>query len=166
MPLQISGGNQRPHYPQISTLTICIGAKMANNRFESFIKALCALASERGDLNDRVDAAIFEITDYLAHSDEERDHECVRAALRPGRRCDSQTMWCSGPLCKNSLSRPCTSRSLHWLRPALSLYLLLIPLMHWKRIQKVPHSIPVFGKRVLVAILSEVTLHLVRGHCT
>jgi hypothetical protein len=60
MPLQISGGNQRPHYPQISTLTTCIGAKMVDNRFrfEGLIKALCALASERGNLNDRVDAAI------------------------------------------------------------------------------------------------------------
>jgi hypothetical protein len=27
-------------------------------RFEGLIKALCALASERGNLNDRVDAAI------------------------------------------------------------------------------------------------------------
>ena len=57
---------------------------MADDRFENLIKALCILASERGDLNDRVDAAIFEITDCLAHSDEERDHERVRAALRAG----------------------------------------------------------------------------------
>jgi hypothetical protein len=48
----------------------------------------------------------------------------------------------------------------------LGLQLLLIPLMHWKRIQKVSHSIPVIGKRVLVAILPEVTLHLVRCYCT
>ena len=58
---------------------------MANNRFESFIKALCALASERGDLNDRVDAAVLEIDDYLARSsDEEGDQERVRVALRAG----------------------------------------------------------------------------------
>ena len=42
------------------------------------------LAAHRGDLNDRVDAAIFEITDYLAHSDDERDQERVRVVLLAG----------------------------------------------------------------------------------
>ena len=57
---------------------------MADDRFENLIKDLCMLAAHRGDLNDRVDAAIFEITDYLAHSDDERDQERVRVVLLAG----------------------------------------------------------------------------------
>jgi hypothetical protein len=57
---------------------------MADDRFENLIKGLCMLAAHRGDLNDRVDAAIFEITDYLAHSDDERDQERVRVVLLAG----------------------------------------------------------------------------------
>jgi hypothetical protein len=58
---------------------------MADERFQNLVKALYVLAAERGDLNDRVDAAIFEIDDYLARStDEERDLERVRKAVRTG----------------------------------------------------------------------------------
>jgi hypothetical protein len=58
---------------------------MADDRFENLIKALCVLAAHRGDLNDRVDAAVLEIDDYLARSsDEEGDQERVRVALRAG----------------------------------------------------------------------------------
>ena len=52
---------------------------MPDEAFQNLIKALYVLAAERGDLNDRVDAAILEIDDYLARStDEERDLERVR----------------------------------------------------------------------------------------
>jgi hypothetical protein len=60
-------------------------------RFEGLIKALCALASERGNLNDRVDAAIS------------------RLPITPPTQMRNATM---------AYPR-CTSRSLHWLRPAL-----------------------------------------------
>jgi hypothetical protein len=58
---------------------------MADDRFENLIKALYVLAARRDDLNNRVDAAILEINDYLARSlDEEFDQERVRSAVRTG----------------------------------------------------------------------------------
>ena len=58
---------------------------MADEAFQNLIKALYVLAARRDDLNNRVDAAILEINDYLARSlDEEFDQERVRSAVRTG----------------------------------------------------------------------------------
>jgi DNA-binding response OmpR family regulator len=58
---------------------------MADDRFENLMKALCVMAARRGDLSDRVDAAIFEINDYLARSlDGEGELERVRVLIRAG----------------------------------------------------------------------------------
>jgi hypothetical protein len=68
---------------------------MADNRFEGLIKALCALASERGNLNDRVDAAISRLP--ITPPTQMRNATMSVSALHsgPGRRwpkSDSQTM--------------------------------------------------------------------------
>jgi hypothetical protein len=58
---------------------------MADDRFQNLVKAMYVLAARRDDLNNRVDAAILEIDDYLARSlDEELDQERVRIAVRTG----------------------------------------------------------------------------------